>query len=118
MGKADVNPFGPLFASERMRLARRGTTVRLRVAYGLALLLALFLLYLAWFGVYGTIDGRALDRNETAKFSESFVSLFMAVQFWSLVLVTPTFVAGAVAEEKERGSLVLLLTTSLRGREI
>jgi ABC-type transport system involved in multi-copper enzyme maturation permease subunit len=49
-----------------------------------------------------------------ARFAESFV----AQQMLFLVLVVPAFVAGAVTDEKRRGTLQYLLTSDLEARHI
>ena len=42
----------------------------------------------------------------------------MSVQFSLVILLTPAYTAGAIAEEKERKTLPFLLATDLRDREI
>ena len=53
-----------------------------------------------------------------ATFAESFFYVFLAVQMVAVILLTPAFVAGAIAEEKEKQTLDFLLATDLRNREI
>jgi hypothetical protein len=48
----------------------------------------------------------------------SFFKWFMSVQFVTVLLLTPAFAAGAIAEEKERKTLEFILATDLRNREI
>jgi ABC-type transport system involved in multi-copper enzyme maturation permease subunit len=47
-----------------------------------------------------------------------FAETFVAQQMILLVLATPAFVAGAVTDEKRRGTLQYLLTTELEARHI
>src|SRR3954447_13314119 len=47
-----------------------------------------------------------------------FTETFVAQQMLLLVLVTPAFVAGAITDEKRRGTLQYLLTTDLDTRHI
>src|SRR5262245_35899422 len=47
-----------------------------------------------------------------------FAETFVAQQMILLVLVTPAFVAGAVTDEKRRGTLQYLLTADLEARHI
>src|SRR5262249_41568377 len=54
----------------------------------------------------GTVDPSAM-----AKFTEEFVGLFLFVQMSAIVLLTPAFTAGAVAEGRQRRPLGWLLTT-------
>ena len=56
--------------------------------------------------------------KQQAILAEQFFYAFAAVQFAVVVLLTPAYVAGAVAEDKERRTLEFLLATDLRGREI
>ena len=51
-------------------------------------------------------------------FAASFVFTFLALQVLALAVLTPAYTAGALAEEKDRGTLEFLLATDLRNREI
>src|SRR5262249_45248666 len=59
-----------------------------------------------------------VDRRETAILAETFFSAFMIVQLILVVLLTPAYVAGAIAEEKDRKTLEFMLATDLNNREI
>src|SRR5438132_692695 len=65
-----------------------------------------------------------LPRNEPAKIAdmarlaETFFFTFMIVQSVLVVVLTPAYTAGAIAEEKDRKTLEFLLATDLRDREI
>ena len=115
--------FGPLFRYELARLARRGAQPKFRAAFAALLLIALFLAYLAAFP--GTTPLQLLtDLNQPlsidagSRFGESFVSAFLLIQIVIVLLVTPAITAGAIGEDKDRGALELLLTTSLTSTEI
>jgi len=107
---------GPVFGYDLMRTSRRGRYAVLRCVYAVALFLFILALYRAQ---------SALDRNpwmvgagSMSHFAELFCYSFLAAQFVAVVALTPAYVAGAVAEERERKTLEFLLATDLRDREI
>jgi ABC-type transport system involved in multi-copper enzyme maturation permease subunit len=120
-----VRLFGPVLFYDLIRNARRARTYVTRSAYLGLLLLALW-----------AVVGSQLDRHqyrgpdlsskeraelaarEMARLAESFFYTFLSVQFALAVLLTPAYVAPAIAEEKERKTLEYLLATDLDGREI
>jgi ABC-type transport system involved in multi-copper enzyme maturation permease subunit len=53
-----------------------------------------------------------------AKLAETFFFTFMCVQFAAVLLLTPAYAGGAIAEEKDRRRLEFLLATDLNNREI
>jgi ABC-type transport system involved in multi-copper enzyme maturation permease subunit len=103
--------FGPVLFYDMIRSARRGRYVLVRCAYAGLLL---FFLCCAW----ASSHGYSMGRQEAARLAESFFETFMAVQLVAVGLLTPAYVAGAIAEEKERKTLEFLLATDLRNREI
>jgi ABC-type transport system involved in multi-copper enzyme maturation permease subunit len=117
-----VRLFGPVLFYDLVRNARRTRTYVLRCGY-----LALLLLFL-WSVVGSQIERRhyyrdevtssSIDPQEMAALAEAFFATFMAVQFFLVVFLTPAYVAGAIAEEKERKTLEFLLATDLDSREI
>jgi ABC-type transport system involved in multi-copper enzyme maturation permease subunit len=114
---------GPLFYYELVRLARKGRSTVLRCAYALALLAALFLAYRECFPRFRPSDSPfalsvEVHTRRLAFLAQSFVVDILWVQTLAVYLLTPAYVAGAIAGEKERGTLDLLLTTRLRDREI
>lgn len=114
---------GPLFRHELTRLARRGLQPKLRAVFAGLLLGALLLTYLKTFPGQSPIDvvvgvGRPLSLEETANFGERFLTAFLVVQMVVVVVITPVVAGGAIAEEKERGSLDFLLCSPLSAREI
>src|SRR5207248_3722394 len=87
-----------------------------RAAYGLGLLLALFVLYAS--ALPQAMLGGHVSKNDAADFARRFADVFMAVQFVAVILITPALTANAVAEEKGQNTLVFLLSTNLSNREI
>jgi ABC-type transport system involved in multi-copper enzyme maturation permease subunit len=108
-------PFGPLFWFELVRLARRGGHLPLRVVLCLLLLVGLFAAYRQLFPkahplalLFGAPDSSQLD-----KFGETFLLAVLVIQQAAVVLLTPVYAGGAIAEEKETGRLDFLLTSPL-----
>jgi ABC-type transport system involved in multi-copper enzyme maturation permease subunit len=114
---------GPLYYYDLMRLARRGRSILLRCTYALALLAGLFV---AYYSRFPTVDllSHPLDPPasvlpwQMAALAEGFVHSILVVQTIAIFILTPAYLAGAVAEEKERGTLELLFTTHVSDREI
>src|SRR5262249_55685150 len=59
-----------------------------------------------------------LTTERASRFGERFVVVFLYAQAAVVVLVTPAVTAGALGEERQRGSLDLLLTTELSAWQI
>jgi ABC-type transport system involved in multi-copper enzyme maturation permease subunit len=117
------NVLGPLFYYDLVRQARRGRGTLLRCAYVLALAVALRLAYAERFPLYNVLDefrqsATPLSPGELSSLVQRFVYALLSVQTGVVFLVTPAYVAGAIAEERERRTLSLLLTTHLSDREI
>jgi ABC-type transport system involved in multi-copper enzyme maturation permease subunit len=106
---------GPMLPYDLVRVARRTRYFFLRCLYALLLSLLLGWVYLFW---YLDSDTGRMRPNEMARFAETFFYTFMLVQFTVVVVLTPAYTAGAIAEEKERKTLEFLLATDLRNREI
>jgi ABC-type transport system involved in multi-copper enzyme maturation permease subunit len=114
----------PLTQFDMVRTARRGRFVLIRVLFAAVMLVVLYLVYASWFHV-GPIEAMAdlntesaISPNDQARFAQSFYSTFLIAQYVVLMLLTPAFVAGALVEERERGTLQYLLTTCLDDGEI
>ncbi len=107
--------FGPVLFYDLVRTARRRRNIAVRCLYAGALLLLLCWVYFIW--VVDTPDGR-IAPNRLSDFASSFFYMFMGVQFVVVVLLTPAYTAGAIAEEKERRTLEFVLATDLDNREI
>ena len=63
-------------------------------------------------------DYRAARLAALARFAEAFFSTFICVQLAAVMLLTPAYTAGAIADEKDRKTLEFVLATDLRNREI
>jgi ABC-type Na+ efflux pump permease subunit len=113
---------GPLFFWDVVRLARRGRGTALRFLYGAALLGALALVYAGEFGADNllTLSGGSLwvSLDDQARFARGFANALMLAQNVAVLVLVPAYLAGAVAEEKEKKTLDLLFTTALSDREI
>jgi len=114
---------GPLFFYDLVRTARRNRLIPTRCLFAIVLLAVVFIFYANWFGLgYGSWDDLfsqpSVRRDELASFGSSMFSLFFGMQYLAVFLLTPIYIAGAIAEEKERRTLDLLLTTHLTNREI
>lgn len=113
--------FGPVFTYEITRLGRRRLTFVLRLLYVLGVLALLALMYFAWLEDVGYFRRNGPDRipfERLSNFATKFFYVFIGVQYAVVVLLTPAYVAGTVADEKERKTLEFLLATDLRNREI
>src|SRR5262245_15218939 len=107
---------GPVFRHDLVRTARRGRPFLLRGAYAGAMLLALAVVYSRWFRAGAESPwqgwaGGALAVGDLAAFANTCFTVFLAVQFLGVFLLTPIYTAGAVAEERERRTLDHLLAT-------
>jgi ABC-type transport system involved in multi-copper enzyme maturation permease subunit len=111
--------FGPVLLYDLIRSTRRGRYAVLRCLYAAALLVMLFLFYSRWTNtILDVMSVQGIDRTKAAQFAEEFFHGFMTLQFLTVVLLTPAFTAGALAEEKERRTLEFLFTTDLGSHEI
>lgn len=114
---------GPLFRFELVRLARRGTHLPLRMVVVLLLLLGLLSSYLKLFPqsdvtalLFGGVDAAHPSRLD--KFGETFLVAFLVAQQAAVLLLTPVYAGGSIAEEKEKGRLDFLLTAPLSRWEL
>ena len=82
--------------------------------------------YLVWLLRFGSISGGfwasllgySLGIRQAADFADSFFAVFMAIQMLAVLLLTPAYTSGAIAVEKARGTLEMMLGTDLSSREI
>lgn len=107
---------GPVLFYDLIRSSRRARYPLIRGLYALTLLALLCMLF--WVRTYNAQEGLTVSAREAADFASSFFATFMIVQLVVVTVVTPAYIAGAIAEEKERKTLEFLLATDLRGREI
>jgi ABC-type transport system involved in multi-copper enzyme maturation permease subunit len=113
--------FGPVFMYDLVRTARRGQQLGHRSLYAVLLLGLLFAVYWSWFpdsSQDSLLHEHAIRTADKARFAGSFFTAFLGIQFALVLLATPTYTAGAIAEHKERRTLDFLLVTDLTNREI
>ena len=113
---------GPVLYLEMLLGSRRGRQYIFRWLYAGWLVLQLSFFWLIYWvqfqsskGPWGS--GRP-DWNAAGEFAGSFVELFVVQQLILLLLVTPAFSAGAITDEKTRGTLLYMLTADLTAWEI
>ena len=111
--------FGPVFAYECLRLGRRRMTFMVRGLY-VAVLAGLFaLMYMSWYeNLAYTERLRAVPAQKLAEFARLYFMSYALVQLFLVALITPSTIAGCIADEKERKTLEFLLATDLSSAEI
>jgi ABC-type Na+ efflux pump permease subunit len=107
--------FGPVLFYDLVRSARRMRFVVVRTMY------AMFVGFvICW--IYFIVSVRRSDwrmsASEMSAFATGILYTFLSIQFITVVLLTPAYTAGAIAEEKERKTLEFILATDLRNREV
>ncbi len=104
---------GPVFTREVVTAPRRAKFFAGRTAYGLALLL---LILTAWMVLTGT----QLVRNvgDLARFGTILFQILAPLQLGLAVFFSAMLAASAVAQEKDRKTLILLLLTRLTNSEL
>ena len=114
---------GPLAWWELTRLARRGDAARARIFF-LYILLVVVLGFTVW-KLYPTSPLRFLRGASSAPpvltatdFSPSLALVLLEAQLVLVAVITPAYASAAIAEEKDRQTLALLLTTDLTDGEI
>jgi ABC-type transport system involved in multi-copper enzyme maturation permease subunit len=123
LGHIGKRMVGPLFYYDIIRTARRNRVIPLRCFYGIGLTVALFGVYVSWFGLpkedwREVFHQPEIVRARLPEFSQSFSNVFLFGQLGIVALVTPLFTAGAVVDERERRTLDLLVTTAMSDQEI
>ena len=88
-----------------------------RCVYILVLLAVLYVVYQSFAWAIMTLGSR-MSAAELARFGETFFGYYLMTQYVVILLITPAYVAGAIAEEKQRKTLEYMLATDLRNREI
>ena len=110
---------GPVLGWELLRLGRRGTTTWMRVLVALLLFAALWAVYLAKFPEKDLINNTSAQiATSLSQFTEHFAYVYMMAQLGVICLLTPIYVVGAMAEERDRKTLEFLLATDLSNWEI
>jgi ABC-type transport system involved in multi-copper enzyme maturation permease subunit len=104
-----------VFFYDLLRTTRRGHAVVLRTAYALVLLAALGWSYVQWLP---PDPSRPVPPARMDRFAERFSQTFLVIQFAAVVILTPAYTAGAIAEERQRRTLDGLLAAPLTGGQI
>ena len=110
-------PLGPVFDTELLTTARRPRYYVLRFVYG-AVLLAMIA------ARYRSIRGETPDAlfapsaRAMATYATSLFLLLNGVQAAAILFLTPSLVAGTIADERQRRTLHFLLASELTGPEI
>src|SRR5262245_46845449 len=102
---------GPHFFYDVVRLARRGRSTALRVAYVLALFIGLAVAYA------NTPVNRNWGPNESARVSEKFAFALFMTQNLAVLVLTPAYLGSAIAEEWEHRMLEVLMMRYLLNLE-
>jgi ABC-type transport system involved in multi-copper enzyme maturation permease subunit len=118
-----IHPVGPLLAYDLARIIRRSNIVVWRMVYTSSLFALLLCLYALMFydsrdGARGLWTGVSVRRPDLIWFTSLFAYGFMIIQLATIFALVPAYLAGAIAEEKERGTLEGMLITDLGNREI
>jgi ABC-type transport system involved in multi-copper enzyme maturation permease subunit len=108
---------GPVLFQELLLGSRRNRLHVLRWCYAGWLLLELFMTLMAALPV-GMYRRRPLTVLDLASVSYQYCDLLLVQHFLVLLLAVPTLTAGAVTDEKARGTLQYLLTADLRPWEL
>ncbi|MFO0807887.1 MAG: ABC transporter permease subunit [Gemmataceae bacterium] len=112
-----VLAYGPVLVYEMIRTARRGRLYLMRWLYVIGLFLLLLWVY-SIADVEHRFGSPGPSYKKLTQLAESYFGAFAVTQFLILSMLTPAFVAGSIAEEKERKTLEFLLATDLNNREI
>lgn len=115
------NLFGPVFVYELVRVGRRRMTFILRALYVMGICAILALMYVTFLERLYYANRYSLANvppSAISRFATEFFETYVIVQYLVIVLLTPAYVAGTVADEKERKTLEFLLATDLQNREI
>jgi ABC-type transport system involved in multi-copper enzyme maturation permease subunit len=106
-----------VFWYDLIRTTRRGHTAALRTAYVVVLFVALGGAFVARFP--GSLAANRLfvpiadNHNLAAAFAVDFVTICLIVQFAAAIILTPVYAAGAIAEERQNGTLDSVLVTDI-----
>ena len=104
---------GPIFARELVVLPRRARIFAMRSVYVAVLLL---FIWTAWLVLAGTQLQMSL--GDSARFGAALFQMLSGLQLALVMFFSALMVTNAVSQEKDRKTLILLLLTSLRNREI
>jgi ABC-type transport system involved in multi-copper enzyme maturation permease subunit len=104
---------GPLFSREALTAPRQLKHFLIRAGY-----IAAFVVIMYTAG-QATFERRIIqDIGDLSRFGEFIAGIYAFVQLTFVTAAALLFAAGSVAQEKDRGTLILLLMTDLRDREL
>lgn len=116
---------GPVLYLEMLLGGRRGQQLVFRYIYVGWIVLQLAVLYFIYLNEYYARNRWGLmfgyeppDPSLTSRFATGYVEMFVIQQMIIILLATPAFTAGAITDEKTRGTLQYLLTANLTSAEI
>jgi ABC-type transport system involved in multi-copper enzyme maturation permease subunit len=131
---------GPHSYYDLIRMSRKGRTIVLRVLFLVVLLGGIWWAYersqpsgfrlgaAMWVGLDRdvvapdeggeVVRGRGMLRGQLARLNLECTFVWFLLQNIAILVLTPAYVGGAIAEERESGTLDMLLATGLTNREI
>ena len=115
---------GPVLSLEFQQASRRGRLRTLCYWYSGWLVLQLLVMFTQYLGereIHRSVPGFYWDSGPaaaTGRFVNAYMDVFVTQHFILLLLATPTFVAGAITDEKARGTLQFLLCAEVSSWEI
>jgi ABC-type transport system involved in multi-copper enzyme maturation permease subunit len=111
---------GPVFSAELLRAGRRGRAHILRWIYAAWLCAQVFYVFdqthAPPYPGFGT--GKPSPTKAAADFGQGLRDLIIGQQFVLVILVAPAFFAGAITDEKTRGTLQNLLAAHVTAADI
>jgi ABC-type transport system involved in multi-copper enzyme maturation permease subunit len=112
---------GPVLACELLLGSRRGRQHlfrRILTGWLIAQLLIFYWLYFLEVRFLGAWQAGSANPEATSRFATGLISKLLWQEVFILLLATPAFVAGAITDEKTRGTLQYLLTADITPWEI
>lgn len=115
---------GPVLYLEMLLGGRRGKQYLFRWIYASWLILQLLFLYFLYWTTYKARSYAYYgyyyrpDTSATGEFATGFLTTLLIQEWIVVALATPAFVAGAITDEKNRGTLQHMLTAHLTSGEI
>ena len=109
---------GPVFQAEFVGLARRKRFFVTRFLYGLLVLLIVSTTYNSMASRYMANFAGVIPIHALAQFGQQIFSSFAVLQGLTLLVMTPSLVAGTIADEKQRKTLHYLMASELSSTEI
>lgn len=111
---------GPIFSLEMLLGSRRGRSRYLRWFVGSIVAIQLLAFALSYQSRMEEerVQNGFVQTNVTAQVATEFVLWLAEQQYYLILLATPAFVAGAITDEKTRGTLLYLFSAELSSWEI